>query len=129
MMKKFALALLGLGMSTGVAFAEGDAAAGETAFKKCAACHAVGEGARNKVGPQLNNLIGRQIGGVEDYRYGAATAAKGEDGTVWTEELLFEYLADPRAFVGGASKMPMKYPDEQFRKDVIAYLATFSEGS
>ena len=40
-------------------FAEGDAAEGEKVFRKCKACHAVGEGAENKVGPQLNGIVGR----------------------------------------------------------------------
>ncbi len=86
----------------------------------------VGPDAANRVGPQLNGLIGRQMAGVEDFNYGPANAALGEDGSVWTEEALFEYLADPRAFVGGATRMTTRYPDEQFRWDVIAYLSQFN---
>src|SRR5210317_414049 len=41
------------------------AAAGEKVFKKCKACHQVGEGAVNRSGPQLNGLVGRSIGGVD----------------------------------------------------------------
>ena len=114
-------------MMTGSAWAtEGDPDAGEQNFRQCQACHMVGPDAANRVGPQLNGIVGRLIAGVEGYRYGPANAALGEDGSVWTEETLFEYLADPRAFVGGATRMTTRYPDEQFRWDVIAYLAQFS---
>ena len=113
-------------MATAALAQEGDPAKGETDFRRCQACHMVGENAQHRVGPHLNGIVGRQIGAAEGYNYGPATAAKGEDGTVWTEELLFEYLADPMAFVGGASKMVQKFPDEQLRWDVIAYIAQFN---
>ncbi|MEA2942840.1 MAG: cytochrome c, partial [Bradyrhizobium sp.] len=44
-----------------------DVAAGKTSFNKCLACHAVGEGAKNKVGPELNGLNGRKSGTAEGY--------------------------------------------------------------
>ena len=106
-------------------YAEGDAAKGERTYKKCAACHAVGEGAKNKVGPQLNGIVGRQIAGVEDYRYGDAIKAKGEELGVWTEELLYAYLEDPKKFVEGRSKMTFRLRKTGERNDVIAYLKTF----
>ncbi len=119
-----------LGWSGAALAQEGDPAQGEQAFRQCGVCHVVGPGAANRVGPQLNGIVGRQIGTAEGYNYGPATKARGEDGTVWTEQLLFEYLADPPAFVGGPSKMPMKYADEALRRNVIAYLAQFdAEGN
>ena len=42
-----------------------DVAAGEASFKKCLACHSIGEGAKNKVGPVLNGLDGRHSGSAE----------------------------------------------------------------
>ena len=39
-----------------------DVAAGEQSFKKCFPCHSIGEGAKNKVGPELNGLDGRHSG-------------------------------------------------------------------
>lgn len=124
-MKKLVIAAAALFAATSFAQAEGDAAKGETVFKKCAACHAVGDGAKNKVGPQLNGLIGRQIGGVEDYKYGADLVKKGEELGVWTEELVFTYLENPKAFVEGKSKMSFRLKKEDQRMDVIAYLKTF----
>ena len=39
-----------------------DAAAGKKVFNKCAPCHSIGPGAKNKVGPELNGILGRKAG-------------------------------------------------------------------
>ncbi|WP_319411138.1 cytochrome c family protein [uncultured Cohaesibacter sp.] len=116
--------------STLGAFAEGDAAKGEKVFKKCKACHQIGEGAENKVGPQLNGVVGRKIGSVEGYKYSDGYIALGEQGEVWDEEKLMAYLLDPKDFLSSAgvekkSKMTFKLKKENEREDVIAYLKTF----
>ena len=59
---------LALAASIGSASAQ-DVAAGERSFNKCRACHQVGEGAKNLVGPTLNGLFGRKAGTVEGYTY------------------------------------------------------------
>jgi cytochrome c len=99
----------------------GDAAAGEKVFKKCAACHAVGANAKNKVGPALNGIVGRNVATVEGFKYSEPMIAHGG---VWTEERIAEYLADPKGAVKG-NKMAfagLKKPEEI--ADVIAYLKT-----
>lgn len=130
-MKRLVLAALTGLVMTGTAHAEdyapGDAAKGENVFRKCAACHAVGEGARNKVGPQLNGIVGRQMGGVEGYRYSKTLTAKAEEVGTWEEEELFAYLADPSGFLGGRGKMANKYPKADERANVIAYLKRYAE--
>jgi cytochrome c len=116
-----------------------DAAKGEIVFKTCMACHRIGPKATNLVGPVLNDLIGRQAGTVPAFRYSALNRHAGENGLVWNEDLIFDYLADPSAFLKkfltekgkadlavGATLMPIKLPDAQQRKDVIAYIKTFS---
>lgn len=114
----------------------GDVAKGESVFKKCASCHMVGEGAQNKVGPILTNAVGAQIASVEGYNYGKSIAALGETGAKWTEEAMFEYLADPKDYLRTAlddkkakSKMAFKLKSEEDRKDVIAYLASLSSNA
>lgn len=114
----------------------GDAAKGESVFKKCASCHMVGEGAKNKVGPILTNVVGSQMASVEGYKYGKSLAALGETGAVWTEEEIFEYLADPKKYLRAKlddkkakSKMSFKLRKEDERKDVIAYLATLTSNT
>ena len=124
-LRPLAAAAATLALTAGAAWADGDPAAGEQNFLQCSACHQVGPDAIHMVGPTLNGVIGRTIGAAEGYEYGEATAAMGADGTAWTAELMMEYLVNPMAFVGGASKMPMMYPDEQFRADVIAYISQF----
>ncbi len=118
-----AVAALGFG---NVAFAgEAEVAAGEKVFKKCKACHATGEGAKNKVGPQLNDLFGRVPGTIEGYKYSKAMVAFGEGGEVWGEELLTAYLANPKKVVKG-TKMSMaglKKPEDI--ANIIEYLKTF----
>jgi cytochrome c len=120
--------------------ADGDAAKGEAVFKQCMACHRVGEGAKNLVGPVLNNIVGRQAGTAEGYSYSALNKAAGDNGLVWNEELIAQYLPDPNAFLKkfltdkgkadlatGTTKMTFKLPNEQQRADVIAYVKTFSK--
>lgn len=110
-----------------------DAAKGEELFKKCAACHTIGEGAENGVGPQLTGVVGRAAGSVEGYKYGKSIVAAGEAGLVWTEEELDGWLTNPKKYLRAKledkkakSKMSFKLKKEDERADVIAYLATFS---
>ena len=116
--------------------AAGDAAKGEKVFNRCKACHAVGEGAKNKVGPILNNTVGNKSAHVEDYKYSKLAVAAHDAGLEWTEENLMAYLEDPSAFLtnfvkekggtpSGKSKMTYKLKNEGDRADVIAYLAQF----
>jgi cytochrome c len=124
-MKKLLLVGAAFVLSAGAAQAQ-DVAAGEKVFKKCAACHAVGENAKNKVGPILNGIIGRTAGTVPDYNYSQAMKDAGAGGLVWNDESLHKYLENSKEFVKG-NKMAfpgLKKPDE--RDNVIAYLKTFS---
>ena len=118
----------------------GDAAAGEKVFKKCMACHRVGEGAKNLVGPVLTGVIGRKAGTFEGYKYSELNHHAGEAGLVWDEAKIIEYLPDPNAFLKkfltdagkadqatGSTKMTFKLKEEKDRKDVVAYLKTFSK--
>ena len=65
-MKQLTLSALVLIMSSAtssIVLAQ-DVAAGKSSFNKCMACHSIGEGAKNKVGPELNGLDGRTSGTV-----------------------------------------------------------------
>ncbi len=114
----------------GQAFAEGDPAAGENVFKKCATCHALEEAKnKGKQGPILAGVIGRVPGTFPDYKYSKAMVEFGASGKVWDEATLAEYLADPKGVVKG-TKMAFaglkgdKGPQDI--ADVIAYVKTFS---
>lgn len=104
--------------ATGGAMAQGDAAAGEKSFNKCKACHNVEE-AKNKIGPHLVGVVGREAGAVEDYRYSGAMK---ESGLVWDEETLAAYLADPRSYVKGTKMAFAGLKDAEEIANVIAYL-------
>jgi cytochrome c len=123
-----ALALAGgLGAAAAQAPAqEGKAEDGAEVFKKCRACHDVGPGAKNKVGPLLNGIIGRPAGTVEGYNYSEANKKAGASGLVWTEDVMFKYLEAPLTFMPGTKMAFAGLKDPQDRKDVIAYLKTFS---
>lgn len=125
-MKVLALGLVMSALLAGSAFAEGDAAAGATVFKKCAACHAVGEGAKNKVGPELNDVLGRVAGTAPEFKYSKAMTDAGAGGLVWSSETLHQFLTKPKDFVKGTK---MSFPGLKEQADIdnlVAYLQTFS---
>lgn len=127
MPKLSVLATTALLALTATAFADGDPAAGEKVFKKCSACHAVGAGAKNKVGPELNGIVGRKVASVEGFKYSPAMTEFGTGDKVWDAATLDAYLADPKSYIP-KNKMAfagLKKADE--RVDVIAYLNQFNE--
>ncbi len=125
---KFVIAAVAaLGTMAGSALADdGDAAKGEKVFRKCKACHTADE-EKNKIGPHLVGIVGRQAASVEDYKYGPGITAAAEKIGVWDEAKLVEYLASPKDYVGGKSKMTFKLKKEDQRKDVAAYLASLNK--
>lgn len=125
-------------LSAGTCVAQ-DAAKGEQIFKQCMTCHRIGPDAKNMVGPVLTGVIGRQSGTAPGFAYSPLNKAAGEAGLVWSEDLIFQYLPDPNAFLKkfltdkgkadqatGSTKMAFKLAGEEQRKDVIAYIKTFS---
>ncbi|MCZ4262518.1 c-type cytochrome [Limimaricola sp. G21655-S1] len=95
-------------------------AAGERVFKKCAACHQVGDNAKNRSGPQLNGIVGRTAGTVEGFRYSGALEEAGADGLVWDHESLAGFLADPRAYLKGTK---MSFAGLRSDEDITAITA------
>lgn len=124
-MKFLAVSLFAIAMAATPVLAAGDVDAGATVFKKCLACHAVGEGAKNKVGPVLNDLFGRTAGTTE-YKYSKAMIDAGAAGLVWTEETLKPYLHKPKDVVPGTKMSFAGLPSEEDELNLIAYLLTFS---
>jgi cytochrome c len=134
-----ALAAAAVALSAGAASAQ-DATKGEQVFKQCMTCHRIGPDAKNLVGPVLTGVIGRQSGTAPGFAYSPLNKAAGENGLVWTDDLIMQYLPDPNAFLKkfltekgkadlatGSTKMAFKLADEQQRKDVIAYINKFSD--
>ena len=75
----------------GQAFAQ-DAAKGEAIFKKCQICHDVGPSAKTKIGPILNDVIGRKAGASADFKYSPAMKEAGEKGLAWTDENISKFM-------------------------------------
>jgi len=113
----------------GASFASAqDAAAGEKVFKKCKACHAVGEGAKNKVGPHLNDLFGRAAGTLEKYKFSKAMKSAGSDGLVWDDESLTAFVTKPKALIKRTKMSFAGLRKEADRANLLAYLKQFSAG-
>ena len=99
-----------------------DAAAGEISFSRCLGCHAIGPGARNKIGPQLNGIDGRKCGSVVGYTYSAANKECSFD---WNESDFVEYIRDPKAKIPGTKKSISGIRDQAEAKNLWAYLRQF----
>ena len=126
-MKNIALrSLVLIAMSTAaasVALAQ-DVAAGKTSFAKCLACHAIGEGAKNKVGPELNGIDGRKSGTAEGYNY---TDANKNSGITWNEAQFKEYIKDPKAKIPGTKMAFAGIKKETEVNDLWAYVSQFDK--
>jgi cytochrome c len=101
-----------------------DAAAGKTSFNKCMACHAVGEGAKNKVGPVLNGLEGRKSGTIEGYSYSEANK---NSGITWTKEQFLDYIKDPKAKIPNTKMAFAGIKNEKEANDLWAFLAQYDK--
>ena len=125
-MNKFSLSALVVIASsavTQVAFADDvDLAAGKTSFNKCLACHAIGEGAKNKVGPELNGLDGRKSGSAPDYNYSDANK---NSGITWNEAVFKEYIKDPKAKIPGTKMAFAGIKSENEINNLWAYVSQF----
>jgi cytochrome c len=122
-MKFSPLVFLALSVLAHPAWADGDAAQGEQIFKKCGACHTVGD-KTNKVGPSLLGVVGRKVASVPDYTYSDSMKEYAATGAIWDEKTLDTYLTDPKAVVGHTK---MAFPGlkvQAERDNLIAFLKT-----
>ncbi|MEK9860977.1 MAG: cytochrome c family protein [Alphaproteobacteria bacterium] len=117
-----AAAVVSLGLSS-TAMA-GDPALGEKVFKKCKACHVV-DSDKNKTGPHLVNIMGRQAGSVEGFK--KYSKAIKESGIVWDEATLDGFLEKPKKYLKGTRMAFAGLKKEEDRANVIAYLKQFSQ--
>ena len=101
-----------------------DAAVGETSFKKCTPCHSIGEGAKNKVGPELNGLDGRHSGTADGYSYSDANK---NSGITWGKDQFLEYIKDPKAKVPGTKMAFAGIKNEKEANDLWAYVSQFDK--
>ncbi len=129
-MRRAALLALALAAAAPPAAAEafGDAERGQTLYlRQCSACHQLGEGAVNRIGPRLNGLFGRRAGSVPEFNYSRSMARMGADGLTWTFDTLDAYIENPKALVSGTRMAYRGMADETARGDLMAYLRDFSD--
>ena len=117
-MKRIALTLM-MALSLSAAAQAGDIAKGEKIFKKCKACHVVDK-EKNKTGPHLVGLFGRQAGSVESFK--KYSKAMRESGIVWNAETLDGYLENPKKYLKGGKMAFAGLKKEKDRQNIIAYL-------
>ena len=132
-MKVFSAAVAAITVTiatAGLASAQ-DATKGKSVFNQCKACHMLDKAL---VGPPLKGVIGRKAGSVEGYSYSSLMKAAGDDGLVWNEAELTDYLKNPTEYLKnyvaskgktatGSSKMVFMLANDDQRKNVVAYLA------
>jgi cytochrome c len=125
-MKKLTLSMLvaiATSATASAALAQ-DVAAGKTSFNKCIACHAIGEGAKNKVGPELNGLNGRKSGSAPDYSYSDANK---NSGITWSEAEFKDYIKDPKAKIPSTKMIFPGIKNEKEASDLWAFLAQYDK--
>jgi len=101
-----------------------DAAAGKTSFNKCLPCHAIGDGAKNKVGPELNGIDGRKSGTAPDYSYSDSNK---NSGITWSKDQFLEYIKDPKAKIPGTKMTFAGIKNETEANNLWTYLASFDK--
>ena len=99
--------------------AMGDVASGKKVFKKCTACHSINKDGANKIGPALYNVVGRQVGGVSDYKYSKALT---EYKKTWTFDELNGFLIKPAKWIKGTKMAYAGLSSETDRASLIKYL-------
>ena len=100
-----------------------DVEKGQRSFFKCLACHAVGPGAENKVGPELNGLDGRPAGTAASFNYSDANK---NSGIVWNEATFKDYIRNPQAKIPGTKMMFAGIANPQEIEDLWTYLKQFN---
>ena len=71
---------------------------GEKIYKKCGSCHNYEKGSRNKVGPNLWNIVNRSKASMDGFAYSDALA-KSEG--IWSYEELAAFVYKPKEFIIG----------------------------
>lgn len=107
----------------GAAVAQAPAAApsdGQTLFNnQCRTCHTTKDG-DNRLGPNLQGIVGRKSGQVEGYAYSESMK---NAGLVWDEGTLDKFIENPDAVVSGHNMKPYAgIKEPEVRKAIVAFL-------
>ena len=100
-------------------FASVNASDGAKIFKKCAACHSIAQGGKNKIGPALWGVIGRKAGSISDYKYSKAMAAYAKP---WSFDEMNGFLIKPKEWIKGTKMSFAGLKKAEDRAAVILYM-------
>ena len=92
---------------------------GQKVFKKCSACHSVKKNGKNKIGPALYNVIGRNVAGLENYKYSKALIDFGKS---WTFDEMNSFLIKPQSYIKGTKMAFAGLKKEKDRASVILFM-------
>jgi cytochrome c len=118
---EFWIAAMLFSLSTSAALAQ-DVGAGETSFRKCRACHSIGVGAQNRIGPLLNGIEGRKCGSIVGYSYSEANR---NCAFTLNEAVFLDYIKDPKLKIPGTKKLFAGIKDETEARSLWSYLRQF----
>ena len=97
---------------------------GKKVFKKCAACHSIKQGGKNKIGPALWSVMQRKSGELSDYNYSKALINHGK---TWSFAELNGFLIKPATWIKGNKMGFAGLKDEKDRSSVILYMNESSD--
>lgn len=90
---------------------------GEIEFqRKCSVCHTLEPDDKNRAGPTLYNLFGREAGTLEGYKYSKALIASK---LIWNEETIGRLFDEGPDIVTPGSKMPIQRLKSIDRRDAL----------
>ncbi len=107
----------------GSLLANASASSGERKGALCKSCHSFEKGGANGTGPNLWDIVGRQVASVDGFNYSTALEDFGGE---WTYERLDEYLKNSQGYIPGTAMVQRIGKDDQ-RADILAYLGSLSD--
>ena len=99
--------------------AMGDLDHGKNVWKKCSACHSIKKGGKNKIGPALYSVLGRNIATLGGYKYSKAFVAYGK---TWTFEEMNGFLKKPQAYIKGTKMAFAGLKKEKDRASILLFM-------
>jgi cytochrome c len=99
--------------------AMGDLDHGKKVWKKCSACHSIKKGGKNKIGPALYSVLGRNVAALDNYKYSKAFIAYGKS---WTFEEMSGFLKKPQSYIKGTKMAFAGLKKEKDRASVILFM-------
>jgi len=107
--------------------ASADVDKGKKLAKKCAACHTMNKGGKNKIGPNLYGILGRKMASSAGFKYSPAIKTKAEAVSDWSFEALNEFLTKPKLYIPKTKMAFAGVKKPGGRANLLAYLRSLSD--